>query len=317
MRNWLVFAFLSLIWGSSFLWIKLAVQELSPLGVASMRIGLGLFGLLVFMRVKGIRLPVDRKTWLLYLGTALLNTALPFPLIAWAEKEISSGMAAVINGTVPIFTHIIAHFLFHDERLTPKRILGLAFGLGGVIVLSSRELFDPAARSTLPGVLAMLTAIFIYGCANAYARKYLKGKPPMITSTMTLLIASLLLSPAWLIVDRPVHLPVQPITWIALLWLGWLGLSTAYVLYFDLMEHWGPSRLSTIAYVFPFMGMLLGVIFLHEELTWRLFAGACLIVAGIGIINTSYGKSPDPAPEIPARHNRLRRTLLWWRNTPS
>jgi len=92
-----------------------------------------------------------------------------------------------------------------------------------VIVLSSKELFDPSARSTLPGVLAMVTAIFIYGCANAYARKFLKGQPPMITSTMTLLIATIMFTPAWLIVDHPVHLPKLPITWIALMWLGWLG----------------------------------------------------------------------------------------------
>lgn len=287
MRFWVIFSGLAIVWGASFLWIKIALEELSPLNVATFRIGLGMTGLLLASAVMREKLPINPRAWLLFLGPALLNTALPFPLIAWAETRISSGMASVLNGTVPLFTFLMAHFFFQDERLTLKRVFGLFCGFLGVVVLASKALFESGQSSSLLGMAAMLSAVGLYALANVYAKKYLRGQRPLVTSTMTLTLAFLILLPFTLVLDRPVQLPQRPMTWLALGWLGLLGLSTAYVCYFYLVEHWGPSRVSTIAYLFPFIGMLLGIVFLQEVLTWRLGVGACLIVLALWIINHS------------------------------
>ena len=291
-RFLLIFTGLSLIWGASFLWIKIALIELSPMGVATFRVGLGMCGALAIAFFKGVKFPREKRAWLVFLGPALLNTALPFPMIAWAETRISSGLASVLNGTVPLFTFIMAHFFFHDERMTLKRAIGLLCGFLGVLVLASKALFEQGGSNSLEGMAAMLSAIVLYACANVYAKKYLRGQQPMVTAALTLTFAFLILLP-WYLLSEPVHVPALPMTWLALLWLGLLGLSTAYVFYFYLIEHWGPSRVSTIAYVFPFMGMLLGIIFLNEAFTWRLGAGAVLIVTGLWIINHANGGQGD------------------------
>jgi drug/metabolite transporter (DMT)-like permease len=312
LRNWLLFSALAAIWGASFLWIKIAVREISPMMLATTRVGLGLAGLLVAMRVRRIAIPRQPRVWLLFLGTALMNAALPFPLISWAETRINSGMASVLNGTVPLFTNIIAHFCFHDERMSLRRAAGLACGLAGVVVLASNG-HGPdttAHESSLPGLLAMLAAVLCYASSNAYAKRFLRGQPPLLISTMTLLIAFLLMAPT-LVLTEPLQLPREPLTWLALSWLGLLGVSVAYVIFYVLLAEWGPSRVSTIAYVFPFTGMLLGIIFLNEPPTWRLCAGAGLIAVGLWFVNR--GARADASRPTQIIHNP-KGSLKWPEN---
>ena len=285
LRNWIVFGLLSVVWGSSFLWIGIALDEkITPMTLATVRVGLGLTGLLIAVRVKKVALPREPRVWLLFVATGVLNTALPFPLISWAETRIDTGMASVVNGTVPLFTNVFAHFLFHDERMTMRRVIGLACGFGGLLVLASKAFDQSGRHTTLPGILAMLGAVLCYASANCYAKRFLRGQKPIITATMTLLIAFALMLPTLLITQSPVKWPVLPMSWLALCWLGFLGLSWAYVAYFDLIEKWGPSRVSTSAYLYPFVGMILGIIFRHEAPTWRLYVGAIMIVGGLVIV---------------------------------
>lgn len=297
----MLFAALAVIWGASFLWIKIGVREISPMMLATVRVGLGLGGLLVAMRVRKVRIPREPRVWLLFLGTALMNAALPFPLISWAETRISSGMASVLNSTVPLFTNIIAHFCFHDERMSLRRALGLLCGLLGVVVLASSGNRDAGHESTLPGLVAMIAAVLCYAGSNAYAKRFLRGQPPLLISTMTLLIAFLIMVPA-LVLSEPLRFPREPLTWVALSWLGLLGVSVAYVIYYVLLAEWGPSRVSTIAYMFPFTGMLLGIVFLKEELTWHLLAGSGLIAAGLWFVNR--GARADASRPTQIIHNQ-------------
>ncbi len=280
-----MFGLLSIVWGSSFLWIGIALDEkITPMTLATMRVGLGLLGLLIAVRVKKVELPREPRVWALFIATGVLNTAIPFNLISWAETRIDTGMASVLNGMVPLFTNVFAHFLFHDERMSLRRACGLLCGFGGLLVLSSKAFDQSGRHTTLPGILAMVGAVGCYAAANCYAKHYLRGQRPIITATMTLIIAFALMLPTLLITQSPVKWPVLTMTWVALSWLGFLGLSWAYVTYFDLIEQWGPSRVSTSAYLYPFVGMILGIVFRHESPTWRLYVGAVMIVGGLAIV---------------------------------
>src|SRR5512139_3393120 len=140
-REWSIFVLLGLIWGSSFLWIRIAVQDTGPFTLVALRLLFGLIGLFAIMVYKKQPFPRDRRLILLLAFMGLINTALPFTLISWGETRIESSLASILNGTVPLFAIIIAHYWLHDERITPARIIGLIVGFIGVFVLVGRD-FD-------------------------------------------------------------------------------------------------------------------------------------------------------------------------------
>ena len=215
----------------------------------------------------------------------VVNTALPFVLISWGETHIPSSLASILNGTVPLFTIVIAHFWLHDEKITLPRIAGLIVGFVGVVVLVSRDFGPEGLHADALGQLAVLLAAMSYATAITFSRKHLRDQPPVIEAAMVLLIADSLLWIVTPIVQRPFLLPTQPITWLALAWLGLLGSCTAYILFFYLINAWGPTRASLVTYVFPVIGLILGIIFLQETPDWHLAIGSLLIVSGIVVVN--------------------------------
>jgi len=286
LKEWSAFALLGLVWGSSFLWIKIAVEEIGPFTLVAFRLLFGLVGLLIIMRLRKQSFPRDRKTLLAFLFMGVFNTALPFTLISWGETKIDSSLASILNGTVPLFTIIIAHFWLHDDKITLPRIAGLIVGFAGIVVLVSRDL-GPAGvfNGDILGQLAVLAASLCYATAITFSRRHLRGQPPLVQATMVILIADTLLWLTTPIVERPLHVPILPITWFALAWLGLLGSCLAYLLFFYLINAWGPTRASLVAYVFPVIGLFLGIIFLGEIADWRLMIGSLLVVAGIVVVN--------------------------------
>ena len=152
-KQWSAFIFLTSIWGASFLWIKIAVQEMSPLTVVTLRLFMALLTLMVFLVVKKPGVPRGWRLWGVLLLQGLLSTAIPWLFITWAEKSIDSALATVLNATVPLFTIVIAHFFLTDDRVTSQRIVGLLIGFVGVFVLVHEELI--AGWSTEEGVLSL------------------------------------------------------------------------------------------------------------------------------------------------------------------
>jgi len=285
LKEWAAFCLLGTIWGSSFLWIKIAVQEVSPITFAALRLFFGSAGLLVILRMQGQSFPRDPKVLSRYLVLAFFQTALPFALIPWGETKIESSLAAILNATTPLFTILIAHFWLHDEKISLARLLGLIVGFGGVIVLVSRDLTPGAFQSNVWGQAAVLAASASYGVGITFSRRFMRGQPPVVLATMTVLISEILLWIVAPIAEGPIHVPTRLIGWTAILWLGLLGSCTAYLLFFYLINAWGPTRASLVAYVFPVIGLLLGVIILGEAVDWHLGVGSFLIVAGIVIVN--------------------------------
>jgi drug/metabolite transporter (DMT)-like permease len=229
--------------------------------------------------------PPDRGLLARFLVLGALNTALPFALIPWGETRIASGLAAVLNATTPLFALIIAHFWLRDERITLWRAGGLGIGFAGVVVLMSPDLGPAALQGSLWGQAAVLGASVSYAVAATYARRYLRGQPPMVQATTAVFMADALLWLAVPVAERPLRLPHLPITWLALVWLGLLGSCVAYLLYYYLINAWGAARATAVAYVFPVIGLILGVVFLGEPMHARLAAGTLLVVAGIAIVN--------------------------------
>ncbi|HLW60527.1 MAG TPA: EamA family transporter [bacterium] len=295
LKEWSAFWLLGLIWGSSFLWIKIAVASMGPLLVAALRLGIGLLGLLAVMAVVRQPLPRGRRTLLTYLVLGALQSAAPFALIAWGETKIDSGLAAILNGTMPLFTILIAHFWLHDERITPTRFLGLVVGFGGVVILGSRDLGPEGLHGTAWGQAALLAATISYAIAAIFSRRHLREEPPLVQATMTVLVGDMLLWASVGLAERPIHLSLTTLPWIALAWLGLLGSSVAYLLYFYLIRVWGATRASLVTYVFPVIGLVLGITFLGERTDWRLLLGSLLVLAGIVTVNRRPAPGRDPA----------------------
>ena len=285
LKEWGAFALLGLIWGSSFLWIKIALEETGPFLLVTLRLLFGLVGLLVVMALQRQAWPRDRRVLLAFAFMGLVNTALPFTLITWGETLIDSSLAAILNGTVPLFSIVIGHFWLQDEKMTLPRLAGLLLGFVGMVVLVSGDLAPGALRGNVWGQLAVIAASISYAVAAIFSRKHLRGQPPVLQSTMVLLFASGMMALTTPAVEQPLNLPDTALAWFAIVWLGLLGSCTAYLLFFYLLNAWGSTRTTLVTYVMPVMGLLLGIIFLNEAVDWRLIVGSALIVGGIVVVN--------------------------------
>lgn len=295
LKEWAAFALLGLVWGSSFLWIKIAVQDIGPFTLVALRLLFGLAGLLVLIALNRQPFPRDRRILAAYLFMGIFNTALPFTLISWGETHIASGLASILNGTVPLFTIVIAHFWLKDEKITLPRIAGLVVGFIGVVILVSRDLGPEGLQGSVWGQVAVIAASVSYALGITFARRNLRGQPPLIQAATPLIFADAIMWVAAPIAQSPLQWPTLPITWVALVWLGLLGTGLAYTLVFFLNNAWGPTRTSVVTYVFPVVGLLLGFIFLREPADWRLLAGSALIVGGIVVVNLRSRPKPLPA----------------------
>jgi drug/metabolite transporter (DMT)-like permease len=217
----------------------------------------------------------------------LTNTALPFVLISWGEQSIDSAVASILNGTVPLFAMVIAHFALEDDRMTRARVAGLILGFLGVVVLMSGELKPGEIGQGGLGQLAVLVAAVLYAFSSVFARKNLHGLSPVVQSFVPLVVADLFIWTGALAIEAPVLVPTTRLTWFALMWLGLLGSCIAYLLLFTLLHRVGPTRTTMVTYVFPVVGLVLGIVFLHEPVTPSLLVGAAMVVASILVVNGS------------------------------
>jgi drug/metabolite transporter (DMT)-like permease len=291
-KHWFVFILLGAIWSSSFLWIKIAVQEVGPITLVAFRVLFGLlFGLAVLL-IQGVRLPRDFKDWFPLLLLGITNVAIPFFLISWGEQSIDSAVAAILDATVPLFTIVIAHLALHDDKITAPKLLGLLIGFAGVIVLMSEDI--GASTSTALGQIAVIVASACYAGSAVFARKFTEDTPGILRSAIPLLSSTVVMWLAAFMFESPIEIPQLGITWIALLWLGVLGSGFAFILAYYLIHQIGPTRTSMVTYLFPLGGVILGVTFLQEQLTWQLISGALLIIASLAVANWGPAKSPAP-----------------------
>jgi drug/metabolite transporter (DMT)-like permease len=294
--DWILFVLLSFIWGSSFLWIKIGVQDVSPLTLVAFRILFGFLGLIAVMAFSRQPVPRDLRTLLCYLFLGAFNLVLPWLLITWGETRITSGLASILNGTQPFFVIIFAHYWLDDEKINLPRIAGLVIGFIGVVILLSKDISANGVHGDLFGQLAVVLAAASYALANTFARRNLRNQPAILQSGMMFVFGTALIWPIHATVEFPVRLPSIPLTWISFLWLGLLGSCIAYIIYFRLLNHWGATRSSMVTYAIPLVGLVLGILFMGETLDSRIIFGTLLVLSGIAIVNTKF-KTRNKAEE--------------------
>lgn len=282
-REWLKFILLGLIWGSSFLWIKIGVQELGPFTLVTLRVFFATLGLWLIARLRRASMPW-RQVLPAFIVLGVLNMALPFVLISWSEQYISSGMAAILNSTVPLFTLLMAPLFLSDDPWTLPKGMGLLVGFLGVVVLMSNQVQGDLTRLKI-GQFTMLLAAISYAAAAVYARRKVRGLTPEVQSLGQSLMATLVMLPLAFGLEGPFTLPQHPLTWVSVLWLGLMGSCVATLLYYSLLQSIGPTRTTLVTYIFPLVGVILGVLFLHERPDWHLLVGGALIISGVAVVN--------------------------------
>lgn len=283
-KHWTAFIVLGAIWSASFLWIKLALQEIGPITLVAFRLLLGVIFAAGAVFLQHRAWPRGWSGWFPFLLLGLTSVAIPFWLISWGELSIDSAVAAVLNATVPLFTVAIAHIYLQDDKMTIQRVIGLLVGFIGVIVLLSKDLRF-GNHNPILGQAAVILASIFYAASSVYARRttasspgLVRGAAPMVSATAIMWIAAPLL-------EKPLQIPHLPLTWIAILWLGVLGSGLALILWYYLLHEIGPTRTGMVTYFFPLGGVLLGTIFLDEMLSWQLAVGALLIISSIIVVN--------------------------------
>ena len=284
--DWLVLVALALIWGSAFFFIGVAVRHVQPLTYVCLRLTIAAAGMWLYVKVKGGDIGLPREVWGSMVVLALLNNALPFTLFGWGQTHIASGLASILNATTPIWGVVVAHFLTHDERMSPRKIAGVILGFGGVAMMIGPSLLSNLGSSAL-AQLACVTAALLYALAAVWARRFRRmGVSPLSVTTGQLTAGALIMLPISLIVDRPWTHSFPPLSALAAITaLALLCSAFAYVLYFRLIDHAGATNALLVTLLVPPVAILLGALFLNETLAPQDFFGLGLIALGLAAID--------------------------------
>ena len=290
-KHWFVFVTLGLIWSSSFLWIKIGVQEIGPMALVAFRMLFGAVTAVAIGLYQKVQWPRDLRTWLIFGILGPTSLAIPIFFISWGEQTIDSAVASILNATVPLFTIVIAHFLLQDDKMTMQKVLGLLIGFAGTVVLLSEDLTAGAQSSVIGQVAVILASIFYAGSA-VFGRKFTQHVEGTVRGAMFLVTSSIFMWIVGPLVEKPFEFPSLSLTWIAILWLGILGSGLAVIMLWYLIHEVGPTRASMVTYLFPVGGVILGVIFLSEHLSWQLLVGTVLIILSLAAVNWKTASKP-------------------------
>ena len=281
-RDWLLLVLLSVLWGGSFFFNGVALRELPPLTVAFARVFFGALCLLAVIGPLGGSLPRRAADWLPFAIMGLVNNVIPFSLFLTAQTMISSGLAAVLNATTPLFA-VLVMAASGEERLSGRRIAGVLIGLGGVAMLRAPGL--SAADQTL-GILLCLAAALSYGFAGYWGRRAMPGVPPLTSATAQLICSTPIMAVLAGLADRPWTLPLPgAATWLALAGLATLSTALGYILFFRILNRSGAVNVVLVTLLIPVTAILLGVWILDEPLTINEIAGALIIAASLIVID--------------------------------
>jgi drug/metabolite transporter (DMT)-like permease len=285
-REWAMLVVLSVAWGGSFFFNGVAVGELPSLTLVWLRVAVAAVALLAVLRLLGQRLPPERRAWAAFLGMGLLNNVVPFVLIVWGQHRIASGLAAILNATTPLFTVLVAHLLTSDERLSARKLAGVAIGFGGVAVMIGLDALG-GLGSDVAAQLACLAAALSYAFAGIFGRRFRRlGIAPLASAAGQVCASTLLLLPVMLLVDRPWSLALpHASTWGAVLGVGLVSTACGYVLYFRILAAVGATNLLLVTFLIPISACLLGAALLGEILQGRQVVGMALIGAGLACID--------------------------------
>ena len=284
MKARVVWLILCGIWGSTWLFIKLGLNDLPPVTFAGIRFVIASLVLFAFIRLRRIRLPRDRSDWMFLALTGVLSFTLNYGLVFWGEQYISSGLAALLQATLPAFGLVIAHFYLPSEQMTWTKIAGVVLGVLGVAVVFSNQL-NIAGGTALAGSIALVLSAFFAAYSNVLVKAHTQKLDPAILAGGQMFFGMIpLLVIGWALEGSPLRFHWTRMSLVALFYLALVGTVLAFLLYYWLVHNMDVTKSMLIALVTPVVAVVLGMFVLREELNWRTLAGGAMIMAGIGFI---------------------------------
>jgi drug/metabolite transporter (DMT)-like permease len=282
-KSWLpAYLALGLVWGCSFIFIKLGLEFLTPYGVAFVRCALGAITLLIVVKLMKIDLPKEKSTWYKLWIVAMLLNVVPGILFAYAELHVTSVLAGIINATTPLATLIVMLIAFREEKLKAEQVYGLIIGGLGVMVVLG--IWQGIGDNQLTGVIALLIAVTCYGISFPYSKRNIipLGLKPEAAATTQLIMAAITLLPFYLY-DGISEDNYRPANVLAMLALGILGSGFAYIWNFSIIAAAGSSIASSVTYLTPIVAVFVGWLFLGEVIVWHEPVGALLVILGAAV----------------------------------
>lgn len=302
-KRFLLIIALTAMWSPSFLFIKLALGDFAPATIVFLRVAVASLFFWVTLKIQGGRLPKDLHFWMHSAFMAVFSSGLPFFLFCYAETSIESALAAILNGSTPIFTAVLAHLFLVNDKLSLNKTWGILLGFVGILLLFSPNILR-GMEGDFTGMFAATAAAFSYAVSHVYAKKYSTGQARFVAPTAQLFISMLLMLPFALVsadLTAPFVLPTAS-SMIGILGLACMGTYTAFLIYYYLLEHSGPTAISMVACFFPVVGMFLGYLFLDEALTMGGLFSSALILLGMLTVNEvivwKFARSKDARQEV-------------------
>jgi len=282
-QDWSLLILLSILWGGAYFFSGVAVKELPPLTVVFARVFLAALTLLPLFWYFGHSLPRSLSGWFPFLGMGLLNNVLPFGFIFAGQTHITVGLSSIINAMTPLFA-VVVMAVFQEERLTVNRVIGVLLGVAGVAVL--RGFDGPLDFSQTLGIGLCLAGTLSYGFAALWGRKYLAGVPPLKSATCQLMCSTLIIAVVVSIVDQPwtLEMPSQR-TVFSVVALAVFGTAVAYIIFFKILVRAGASNVMLVTLLIPVTAVVLGNVFLGEQIHSKEVIGAFIIGAGLLFID--------------------------------
>lgn len=283
-QAWILMATLGAIWGASFLAIKIGLEELPFLTLVAHRVFWACLILWAYILFRGLPIPRDPRIWGAFAVMGLLNNVIPFALMAWGQQFIETGLTSILNAGTAIFGVLVAAMVFADERLTPRKALGVMVAFFGVAVAIGLESFRQFDIRSL-AQLAVIGGTISYAFAAAWARKTMAHLPPQVSAAGMLTGASVILVPSAILIDGVPQVPTLPATWAAIVYFGVIGTAIAYLLYYQIIALAGSGNAMVVTLIIPPVAIVLGALVLAERLAPSAFAGFGLLALGLLILD--------------------------------
>lgn len=283
-QAWGLMALLAVIWGGSFLSIRVALDEIGPLTAVAHRVGWATMVLWLYVVLRGLPLPRSRRVWIGFVGMGILNNVLPFSLMAWGQLYIPSGLTSIFNAATAIFGVLVAALLLSDESLSRRKAVGVLIGFAGVVTaigIDNLRAFDITSLAQI----AVLAGTMCYALAGVWARKWLGGLEPQVAAAGMLTTSTLIMLPLAWAVEGPIRLDLQPRTIIAIGYYTLGATALAYLLYYRVLELAGSGNLMLVTLMITPIAIVLGRLVLGETLPPAAYSGFGLLALGLLIID--------------------------------
>ena len=277
---------LAFCWGPSFFFIKIALDGFSPLMIVNIRLFIGFILLLSLILIQKHPLLKYLSYWRDFLVMGILACAVPWTFLSYAEQKLSSAVAGMINGSVPMITMVLSHYLLDHEKISKEKMIGLFIGLGGIFCIFVPPLFHGFTSSSI-GIIYLSLSSFSSALGMVYARKHLKDLPNLISPMYQLFFAFLVVFPFMLTSTNFSKLTVPNLASIlSLLMLGLVGTGIAFIIFYYLIKNVGATYTSTTSLLIPLVAIFFGVVFLQEKLYWISYVGCGLIIISLIMTNS-------------------------------